>query len=228
MKKSACVVLLIIMLLLAMPPVSGAYVYYNPTTQHWYELVSSTPTQADWDAWRDQGLIENTDNPAWYSSWTVAERNAVATGGHLVTINNQAENEWLVTTFGSQVRKGVFIGLYQPPGSSEPAGGWRWLTGEDTSLWANWGTGEPNNAPHYEYGAENFGGMFINWTVDGVDQTGRWNDLRFLLSKLELGEDYYRYGIAEYNTNPVPIPPAAWLLGSGLIGLVAIRRRFKK
>ena len=27
---------------------------------------------------------------------------------------------------------------------------------------------------------------------------------------------------------PVPIPPAAWLLGSGLIGLVAVRRRFKK
>ncbi|NPV04894.1 MAG: VPLPA-CTERM sorting domain-containing protein [Syntrophaceae bacterium] len=27
---------------------------------------------------------------------------------------------------------------------------------------------------------------------------------------------------------PVPIPPAAWLLGSGLIGLVAIRRRIKK
>lgn len=28
--------------------------------------------------------------------------------------------------------------------------------------------------------------------------------------------------------NAVPIPAAAWLLGSGLIGLVALRRRFKK
>jgi hypothetical protein len=27
---------------------------------------------------------------------------------------------------------------------------------------------------------------------------------------------------------PVPIPAAAWLLGSGLLGLVAIRRKFKK
>jgi hypothetical protein len=27
---------------------------------------------------------------------------------------------------------------------------------------------------------------------------------------------------------PVPLPPAAWLLGSGLIGLVVIRRRMKK
>ena len=33
--------------------------------------------------------------------------------------------------------------------------------------------------------------------------------------------------ITAYHT-PVPIPAAAWLLGSGLIGLVAIRRRFKK
>jgi hypothetical protein len=28
--------------------------------------------------------------------------------------------------------------------------------------------------------------------------------------------------------NPVPIPAAAWLLGSGLLGLIGIRRRFKK
>jgi len=29
-------------------------------------------------------------------------------------------------------------------------------------------------------------------------------------------------------TNPVPIPPPVWLLGSGLVGLVAIRRKFRK
>ncbi|MCE5262202.1 MAG: VPLPA-CTERM sorting domain-containing protein [Deltaproteobacteria bacterium] len=34
--------------------------------------------------------------------------------------------------------------------------------------------------------------------------------------------------VGDVNLNPVPIPAAVWLLGSGLLGLVAIRRRFKK
>jgi hypothetical protein len=38
----------------------------------------------------------------------------------------------------------------------------------------------------------------------------------------------FSHTINEINVAPVPIPAAAWLLGSGLIGLVAIRRRFKK
>jgi len=29
------------------------------------------------------------------------------------------------------------------------------------------------------------------------------------------------------NINPIPIPGAVWLLGSGLIGIVGIRRKFK-
>jgi len=34
--------------------------------------------------------------------------------------------------------------------------------------------------------------------------------------------------IAEIDPTPVPIPGAVWLLGSGLIGMVGIRRKFKK
>lgn len=29
------------------------------------------------------------------------------------------------------------------------------------------------------------------------------------------------------DANPVPIPGAAWLLGSGLLGLLGVRRRFQ-
>ena len=45
-------------------------------------------------------------------------------------------------------------------------------------------------------------------------------------------EIYFRNGnwtYPDYKAIPtVPIPAAAWLLGSGLLGLVAVRRRFKK
>ena len=35
-------------------------------------------------------------------------------------------------------------------------------------------------------------------------------------------------GLVDVSAAPVPIPAAAWLLGSGLLGLVAVRRRFTK
>jgi len=31
----------------------------------------------------------------------------------------------------------------------------------------------------------------------------------------------------DFYGNPVPIPGAIWLLGSGLIGIIGIRRKFK-
>lgn len=45
------------------------------------------------------------------------------------------------------------------------------------------------------------------------------------------GVDYFVYQVGTnyvVSGSAVPIPAAAWLLGSGLIGLVALRRRFKK
>ena len=41
------------------------------------------------------------------------------------------------------------------------------------------------------------------------------------------GADQFGWGLAAALTTPVPIPPALWLFGSGLLGLIGIARRKK-
>jgi hypothetical protein len=92
---------------------------YNPGTQHWYAVSQAT-------------------------GWVAAEAEAVAQGGHLVTINDADEDAWVKQTFVFNALTYFYIGFYQPPGSPEPAGGWTWSSGEPV-IYTNWGLGEPNN-----------------------------------------------------------------------------------
>ena len=43
-------------------------------------------------------------------TWTQAEANSLSLGGHLVTVNNREEGDFLVSTFGKE-RYSAFIGL---------------------------------------------------------------------------------------------------------------------
>jgi len=143
------------------------------------------------------------------TSWTLAEAEAVSLGGHLVTINSQAENDFLANTHDlTPSGYARFIGFYQGAGHSEPAGGWIWISGESVT-YTNWATGEPN-----EYS----GGTTADWAR--IDLNALWSDARN-------GAAGFNYkGIIELPY--VPIPSAVWFLGSGLIGIVGIRRKFKK
>jgi hypothetical protein len=61
-------------------------------------------------------------------------------------------------------------------------------------------------------------GNFPGWGSSGVGVAGRTLD--------DLSWDgWYNPGFAGEGTPSVPVPAAVWLLGSGLIGLVGIRRR---
>jgi len=76
-------------------------------------------------------------------SWYDAETQARALGGHLVAINDAAENEWLVNTFGSY---GYFwIGLNDE--SKENT--WTWSSG-DALVYSNWDNGQPGGTT-YDY-----------------------------------------------------------------------------
>lgn len=77
--------------------------------------------------------------------------------GHLVTITDLAEHDWIVANF-SWSR--VWIGLVQNTSSatySEPGGGWEWITGEPVGF-TYWSSGEPNDNPAGEDFAEWHGG----------------------------------------------------------------------
>ncbi len=120
--------------------------------------------------------VLNTQNGHHYlvvnnvSSWTQARDDAAATSfmgvpGHLVTLSDQAEDLWVYFQLSGGSLGNAWIGLYQDqnaPDYSEPAGGWRWVTGEPF-LYDNWTTGEPNDGA----GAEHYGGY---WPAD------QWND----------------------------------------------------
>lgn len=148
-------------------------------------------------------LYAVTESP---SSWFDAEAIAVAEGGHLVTINNQAEQDWLNMTFPSGEPFHPWIGLWQDPnnpGYSEPGGGWVWVDG-DPATYRNWASGEPNQslgAPEDYAQMHAFG-------------PGLWQDVPGNVS----------YALQPGIIEQVPTPTSA-LLGVVGLGLLTILRR---
>jgi Ca2+-binding RTX toxin-like protein len=93
-----------------------------------------------------------------YGTWQEAQAQAQSLGGNLVTINNQAEQDWLVNTFG--VNQTLWIGLTD----EVTEGQFKWVSGE-ISTYTNWLPGEPNNG----WGGEDYVEM-------NFGSPGKWND----------------------------------------------------
>lgn len=132
------------------------------------------------------------------SSWTDAEAQAIAMGGHLVAVNSAAENGFLNSTFGSA--HALWIGfLRYGPNPTDFA----WTNG-DAVTYTNWAGGEPNN-----YGGEDYTHTYTN---------GQWNDLANV-------SDYAgpKYGVVE----SVPEPGMVAMLLAGLAALTVAARRNK-
>ena len=74
--------------------------------------------------------------------WADAEAEAVALGGHLATVRNDAENTWLYTTFGNYggISRTFYIGFTD----QGHEGTWVWVSGEPVT-YLHWDAGEPNN-----------------------------------------------------------------------------------
>ena len=95
-------------------------------------------------------------------TWTASQAEAVAKGGNLVTINDRAEQDWLLETFGNTPP--LWIGYTD----AAAEGSFVWAGGQNAT-YTNWLATEPNDGKCYaneDYAAS-------NW----FNPAGSWNDL---------------------------------------------------
>lgn len=182
MKALVLVVLLtLFVLLLVIGPANGYEWIQCPINGHWYTTIDGFP-------------------------WEEAESNAVALGGHLVTIRSAEENQWILTNVVQPATSApVWIGLYQISGSQEPVEGWVWSSGESV-VYTHWSPGEPNQ---YEGLQEDWAEMYSLDTPRGY-----WNDVNLTMTRAKLG-------IVEV----IPEPASILALIAGGAGIAVFRRR---
>jgi len=97
-----------------------------------------------------QWRVEDGGNGHWYQlagsyfvSWVAAHHYAESRGGHLVTLTSAAEQSFAASTAFNSTPSQIddcWLGAFQDsaaPDYEEPAGGWRWVTGEpwEFSAW---------------------------------------------------------------------------------------------
>ncbi|MBD2139957.1 hypothetical protein H6F39_00795 [Anabaena sp. FACHB-1250] len=114
-------------------------------------------------------------------TWQQAQLQAQSLGGNLVTVNNQAEQDWLVTTFGPTER--LWIGLTD----EETAGQYKWASGE-TSTYRNWATNEPSDSAGH---VQDY--VYINYL-----SPGRWDDLGTGQLRGIIENKFYEYNGSKY------------------------------
>lgn len=100
-------------------------------------------------------------------SWSRAQEQARLLGGNLVTINDEAECEWIVATFVNfgGAPTPMWIGL----NDRDSEGNFTWVSGEYSSF-RNWHPGEPNNDAGWGT-PENYAFIY-----PGARSAGNWRD----------------------------------------------------
>jgi hypothetical protein len=156
-------------------------------------LVGSNPVQ-----WR----AEEGGNGHWYlaigsqSPYASQADLAAALGGKIVSIADTSENAFVYGFARSRGIPSVWIGLVQSPLAPEPADGWRWSDG-DESTWRYWGTGEPNNWQSDEDNCK----MVCSEVPVGDYWASRWQDYPSFTSIstiVEFDADCNSDGIVDY------------------------------
>jgi len=129
-------------------------------------------------------------------------------------INSGAK--WAVSTSGNS---GIWVGFHLVRSSSGTASPLAYTYGYSTDAGSSW-----TNTSFTVLDNESWNYFVIDLSSIAAVQ----NNANFQFRILANESGRTQYGYIDYFTVATPIPAAAWLLGSGLLGLVAIRRRMKK
>ena len=103
-------------------------------------------------------------------SWNDAEREARFLGGHLVTIEDRAENEWVMKRFGKLAPAadgGLWIGFTD----RKKEGAFAWSSGS-ASTFTNWSVAQPDD----HRGSEDFTHLWGPQVKVLMAEAGKWND----------------------------------------------------
>ena len=111
---------------------------------HYYELRGGTVPDSEDRTWED------------------AKDEAISLGGYLATITSQAEADFIRTNFDNI--SNTWIGGFQPPDTSEPSGGWTWVTSEPWGTYVNWASGEPNDSGGEDVLEMRWGDKWTDWS----------------------------------------------------------------
>lgn len=118
-------------------------------------------------------------------TWEQCEAEAVSYGGHLVSINSAAENDWVFDTLGRS--DSIYIGLRQNPlqANVEPNGGWTWMDGTVLSaingtyvpgVYKNWNDASVGGSePNHSGGA---GEDYACYYPSGFGGRSTWGDIK--------------------------------------------------
>jgi len=111
------------------------------------------------------------------ANWTQSENEALGLNGHLVTINNQMENDWVYQTFAvfGGTSRALWIGLTD----RQSEGNFVWASGE-ASTFTLWSSQQPDNGQLGQppFPAENF----VHMLWPGHPEAGSWNDFQDMSS----------------------------------------------
>lgn len=156
------------------------------------------------------------------ATWLHAEAEAVLLGGHLVTIDDLSENQFVAQRFGLDTglfadRQDLWMGLSDHVTESE----FKWASGAPVGF-TYWVPGEPNDCLPVPGGCISEDFVHMPWWGGAPGSTDRpWNDIPALDGD---GNVILIHGVVELD-QPVPEPSSLLLLSAGV---AAVARRMRR